>query len=746
MDVVHAAVTAACLPRRAFRARIHGQRAALRRTARPGLRRRGARLGTPRARLATWALICSAGCVPDPVATVRADGLDEAYLRIVAAEDARPEGDPEASAELRTIIEAAGSEHVLLRRSAVRALGRLERPELTGRILPFLSDPAPEVRRSAAQAVAQSVYGTEGSAVVDALLGRLEVEEDPLVLGTIARSLGRLDVAPGPRERNEARIAELAWREGRFAPGPTVLGVLLGLDASLSATPRRAIASDVRDRLLALTRYPARFPQDRLAARIRTLAFGALGHVGGLDRALIEQAIRDDAPQAGATALRHIDAVGPDHRTQTLLLGLELGSPPTRLEALRRLAEQQPSRSSCERLLTMVAPAGAGPSVPLSATLLALDALSRPCPGPLSEVQRQLLADVASALGDDDTQWRRSSHALAALARLAPGNAVDLVAKHAAHADPFVRARSARAAGVLGARTTLRALATDVHPNVRTEAIRHLFDLEGHAVDPLLRAQLAADDPQLLLTAARLLEGTPRGGEAAVDALAAFVRISSARHETLRDARRALLGVVAAGGDPSMAHALEPFVRDYDPLVARDVSATLTEWSGREVVPAPEPLPRAEFPDAAELRRLAGSRVRLHMANGGIIEIELHPYEATTNVARFARLVDEGYFDGLTFHRWEPNFVIQGGSPGANEYRGAALFSRDEVGLLGHWRGTVGVSTRGRDTGDAQIFVNLMDNVRLDHAYTIIGTVVDGMDTVDTVLEGTVIERAEVIG
>ena len=63
-----------------------------------------------------------------------------------------------------------------------------------------------------------------------------------------------------------------------------------------------------------------------------------------------------------------------------------------------------------------------------------------------------------------------------------------------------------------------------------------------------------------------------------------------------------------------------------------------------------------------------------------------------------------------------------------------------------HLRGTVGISTRGRDTGDAQIFVNLVDSPRLDHLYTVFGTVIDGMDVVDGVLEGDVIERVELVG
>jgi cyclophilin family peptidyl-prolyl cis-trans isomerase len=69
---------------------------------------------------------------------------------------------------------------------------------------------------------------------------------------------------------------------------------------------------------------------------------------------------------------------------------------------------------------------------------------------------------------------------------------------------------------------------------------------------------------------------------------------------------------------------------------------------------------------------------------------------------------------------------------------------RDEVGI--HRRGTVGISTRGRDTGDAQLFVNLVDSPRLDHQYTVFGTVLTGMDVVDGVIEGDVIERVDVVG
>ena len=126
---------------------------------------------------------------------------------------------------------------------------------------------------------------------------------------------------------------------------------------------------------------------------------------------------------------------------------------------------------------------------------------------------------------------------------------------------------------------------------------------------------------------------------------------------------------------------------------------------------------------------------------GGVIRMTLRPFDAPTNVARFVNMVNRGWFDGLTWHRVVPNFVVQGGSPGANEFMGDGPFTRDELGLEHHVRGTVGISTRGRDTGDGQLFFNLIDNWRLDHDYTIIGEVVSGMDVVDTMPEGATIQR-----
>jgi cyclophilin family peptidyl-prolyl cis-trans isomerase len=120
--------------------------------------------------------------------------------------------------------------------------------------------------------------------------------------------------------------------------------------------------------------------------------------------------------------------------------------------------------------------------------------------------------------------------------------------------------------------------------------------------------------------------------------------------------------------------------------------------------------------------------------------VQLRGDVAPIMCARILALVRAHYYDGLTWHRVEPDFVIQGGSPGANEYVGFPRFFRDELGTVPHVRGAVGMSTRGHDTGDAQWFINLKDNLRLGDDYTVFGDVIGGIDVVDGILEGDSIE------
>jgi cyclophilin family peptidyl-prolyl cis-trans isomerase len=317
----------------------------------------------------------------------------------------------------------------------------------------------------------------------------------------------------------------------------------------------------------------------------------------------------------------------------------------------------------------------------------------------------------ASRHARGDVSWHAAAHGLEALARMRPVDARPRVAALATHGQWQVRAYAARAAGVLADAATLRRLARDSNANVQEAAIASLAKVTGHTDDTLFLAVLAGRGAQAVRAAAVALEGSPRQDVASA-ARAAFDRWATRENASERDVRVALL---AAAGKPS--------TDDRPPAAIHELP-----------------------PGAAALALGADTRLRVRLApsaGGGAFVVRLRGDAAPMMAARILALVRSHYYDGTDWHRVEPDFVIQGGSAGSNEYVGTRHFLRDELGTVPHLRGTVGMSTRGHDTGDAQWFVNLKDNRRLDRDYTVFAEVVDGMDVVDGILEGDAIATIE---
>jgi cyclophilin family peptidyl-prolyl cis-trans isomerase len=373
--------------------------------------------------------------------------------------------------------------------------------------------------------------------------------------------------------------------------------------------------------------------------------------------------------------------------------------------------------------------------------LLALDSLAVLCVG--DNRITALMDSVAQSLPTAaDGQWHRAAHALVALARRVPFRGGELLSAFVLHPNPFVRTYAANAATIVKNAAVLSALSKDPDANVRAAAVEGLSRNVGHGADAVYIAQLTRDENQLIIAAVAAIDST-RNADAAVKLIDALDRLTTAKRENSRDGRDAILVRLRQVGSADLADRLRPYLRDFDPQIAARAADALQTWTGTRPVVQPSSPPTLPAVTFAEASALSTTHVVIQLTSGGEVEVELLPFDAPTNAARFARLVRRGYFDGLTLHRIAPNFVVQGGSPFANEYMGDALFTRDEVGLE-NWRGTVGLSTRRRDTGDGQLYFNLIDNVRLDHDYTIFGRVVRGMELVDAMLEGAVMRKVTV--
>lgn len=672
-------------------------------------------------------LLVLLGCAP-PVA---AQSLQE---RMLVAEDARPATEA-GLAPLLDGLEGNG------RRTAIRAIGRLERPAMIPLIAPALGDGV-GIRAEAANALAQ--MARTPAAVVEVqrlLIDRAAIDANLNTWepwGEIAVALGRLPYDTA----EQVAAAEAVLITGLPSPdsmndvdSAALMGSARGLE-SLARTVRAKKLPPLGSRTWDLLRWAAtaqRPAADPRSVMTRRLAMAALVTGEQATASVIERGLLDADAEVRrfAAAAAATDGQIAD-RDVLLTRAMADREPRVRLEALRGWGRQL-QKTSCAPVWAAVADPDA------HVRLQAIDQLGAGCPAAEGPPD---LASIVSALSTQPRQWHAPAHAVVALARTQPDEARKALPRFVDHPTWQVRMYAARAAGALGAVDILTALMGDPVDNVREAALTALVELKRPEAVTAAIASLARTDYQLVLTAVRALEDKTRAATATTPLLTALGRISKEHKDTSRDPRMAILSRLQAYGDASQAANLEGYLKDFDPAVAAKAAEILTAWTGRPRLPEPQPLTGPGVTVAA-VNALRGKALRFHITGRGSFDISLDVDAAPLSALRIARRAGEGYYNGLTFHRIAPNFVIQGGSPGANEYSGEPFFMRDEVGL--HVRGTVGISTRGRDTGDAQIFVNTIDSPRLDHIYTVFGSVFTGMDVVDGILEGDLIERVELV-
>jgi cyclophilin family peptidyl-prolyl cis-trans isomerase len=712
------------------------------------------------------------GCLPDERIAMPIPLTREA---VILAGDGRlfqpcPEGphgdDHRERREADLLVRAMGASDPELRRLAARATGARADATGVGRVvagrfepgvlLAALADADPGVRREAANAIGLALAAVPGEhggdatpnpAAIAAARLALEAqaarESDPVVAAGLFETIGTLKYGADPL-RDEVEGALRAALDGAIAAGQTmrVLGIAKGLDALVRQAPRRPITDLTRQRLRRLavfTAAAATAASDRdVEARVRRLALLALQAAGDSDEATLVAAARDPDWQVRRLAALRLDSSRP-----ALAAAAEaLAADPVfqvRYDRLAGIARQASTDKTCAPLARFF-----DDRSPIVA-MRAMDLVAPGCNDQAAVVAR--LAAFASSLGQAGPAagWHVPARALAALARLSPASAAAPLAAAERHAVWQVRAAASAAAATLGDEARLLRLAADGVPNVQTAAIEGLRRMRSPAVVGAAARALAGSDHELLRVAAGALAGAPEPDRVAAAAALfdALARLTRGGADNSRDARVAILERLAEIMAASDLDRVRPFLSDFDRGVRRAAAAIVAARTG---APAPAVPVRARYPfqpAAASLARLP-REATIEMENGGAVVMDLRGDEAPVTVALFADLARSGYYDGLTFHRIAPNFVVQGLSPGANEYVGRPRFNRDELGTLPHVRGAVGISTRGRDTGDMQIFFNLVDSPRLDHDYTVFATVRSGMDVVDGMLEGARVRRVTV--
>ncbi len=595
-----------------------------------------------------------------------------------------------------------------LREDLAVALGRI--PDRQGRsaLEGLLIDDEPAVRRAAAFSL-----GLLGDPEAEQALFAAVRDKDREVGVLAVEALGRLGartvdvleaLLPLPEPERWARLLPHLFR---FKDDTVVSLAERGLaqtDPELHARAAYALSREPKAQALPTLRKLLADP----APRVRAWAARALGIVGGEEDLALLRPLLDDSnsgdPGPLIQALRSARALAAGGKAKPIAEWTP------RLRAL--LDDPRPGVR-----MSAIDAAGVWGSPELSAVL-----------------------EVRAADGET---WERGT-ALVALAAGKDPKALDLAQAAAGSKEGALRARAAEAAGAIGlpaAAPVLEKLAGDASPGVRSAALAAWLADDPKAADVARRA-LTDPDPTVRGTAFDWLaehpmvplgnlaealpavyqEGTQEQGLAAVRAI-----VARAQGEPLeRGGGIALLERLTEGG---------PYV------LRREAGESLGKL-GQKVPPLEPAVP---VKDTEVYRQIVERTRQPHTVEirtqRGTITVRLACPQAPMTCLSFLTLASQGFFDGLTFHRVVPDFVIQGGDPKGDGSGGPGYAIRDEINRLRYTRGVVGMALAGPDTGGSQFFITLSPQPHLDGGYTAFGEVTAGAGVLDQIRLGDRIEK-----
>jgi cyclophilin family peptidyl-prolyl cis-trans isomerase/HEAT repeat protein len=668
--------------------------------------------------------------LPPPAGAAQRD----IFTRLIRREDER-----DFNAELAALLKHRAA---AVRERAAVAAGRIGDARATASLLPLLSsDASAAVRAAAAFALGE----IEDAQSLPALLDALERQgEETTVRARAIEAVGKIAGAPAnsdalkgePGERaHRLLVAALPPPRASLSPAERLL-TLLTITALLRARPPQSVA-------------PLAAQLQSRDAAVRTQAANALARlrhpINDAVRSLVP-ALSDADAEVRAHAARALgvsrdaSAVGPllkllddpDERVQV--------SAVRALSAFEASAAVEPLLSYAARLLTRLKdrPSHINPLLDAAASLGRLNDAravqfleglrSATGVGAHPEIEVALARlDAAKFLSSLDNlklesaEWRRAANIAQGLAEVEAGRATPLL----------LRLETQAAQGRLD-------------PRALPEILRALARLKVEGLGAMLRRHLDTPDVVVRATAATLLAESPE----AEDLAPLIIAFERAKPDVMNDAKLALLSAIAKHKDPRARAALEKALGDEDHLVRRRAVELLKAATGRQTEYESRIGTVTTHHDEAFYRRVRdrmGKKVYARLVTTrGPVTIELFPDDAPLTVENFIALAEKGFFNGLTFHRVVPNFVIQGGDPRGDGEGGPGYQIRCEINRRPYGRGAVGMALSGKDTGGSQFFITHSPQPHLDGGYTVFGQVADGMDAVDRIARGDVIEKVTI--
>jgi cyclophilin family peptidyl-prolyl cis-trans isomerase/HEAT repeat protein len=271
------------------------------------------------------------------------------------------------------------------------------------------------------------------------------------------------------------------------------------------------------------------------------------------------------------------------------------------------------------------------------------------------------------------------------------------------------------------------------------DVLRALAAFKPQDLPTLLRAQLNESDVIVRSTAADLLSDLPPLEETTRALAAAWPQ---ATKDALNDAALSILDSLAKQKSAAANEQIKAALKSGDHLIRRRAVALLkANGAGDFSSEIGTVQTRNTSADYARALARIGKNVRAVVTTSkGSFTIELLPEAAPLTVDNFVQLAQRDYYRNVTIHRVVPNFVIQDGDPRGDGNGGPGYQIRCEINQVLYDRAAVGMALSGKDTGGSQWFVTHSPQPHLDGGYTVFGRVVTGMDVVDQIVRGDVIQ------
>jgi cyclophilin family peptidyl-prolyl cis-trans isomerase/HEAT repeat protein len=602
-----------------------------------------------------------------------------------------------------------GDDSAEIRARAAMAVGRIGGNGTAERLFPLLKDDSLSVALTAAFAIGQS--GEKGVAL---RLAESAADLAPVAGREALISAGRLADSTSQDLKN--KLSEFLSSQSPEIREGACRGLFF------------ANAKDKVPQLVALFQTE---PDDD----VKREALYALARLGSTEgSAIYVNYLANPDPFTRGLAVRGLQSVSSEEASHYLAIALNDGDKGVVAQAVRALAPKK----TVEAMDKLCAKLFHENDEKLVVELLtALKSQANPC----------AIATVRDMLATDSSRNILVA-GIAYIAEIEKTNALGLLDSMSTHSNPFVRASCARSYGLTASdKITSRAaiLFADEDPLVRNAALETLFGTDSFNVDFYISKAFTDRDFTVTSTAIEQIK-IRKLTRYLRDLRTLFDRTGLDDIDLRRGAVDVAKAFLAAGPDTIARSILIKAMTDEEYIVRREAALAAKEVLGEDHLSAVQfaktKITERELKNAFET--MTANPIVTVSTSKGKFTMELHFEIAPLTVLNFVSLVKDKYYDGLSFHRVVPNFVVQGGDPRGDGSGGPGYMIRCEYTSTPYKRGTVGIATSGKDTGGSQWFVTLSPQPHLEGRYTVFAEVISGMEIVDQIVPGDIIQAMNI--